>query len=161
MKLLNRKLLVLVVLSGFFVGCNSEAPILTIEHEFPNQMWTWNQPVNFEFNSPDTSDNYHLYLAISNEKDYPYQNIYTKVVTHFPNGDTTSQILSLDLYDKRGNHNGECSGDLCTSEFVMQESFTFLQEGQHNISLYQQMRNDSLRYIHGMELRLFREKVIN
>ena len=143
------------------VACDRDAPILSIEHEFSDQMWTWNQPVSFEFASPDTIDNYNLYLAISNEKDYPYQNLYTKVVTHFPNGDTTAQILSLDIFDKRGVHNGECSGDICSSEFVMQESFTFLQEGQHKIILYQQMRNDSLKHIHGMELRLFREKVIN
>lgn len=158
MKSTGRILLFLLFISFGLVSCSSDEPLLAIQYQFDNQVWTWDDPVTFHFSSPDTVEKYNLYLEVYNQKDYPYQNLYTKIVTYFPDGDSTSQVLSLDIFDKRGRHNGECPGDLCTVQFIMQENFTFRQEGDHRIILHQQMRDDSLRFIHGLELQIFKQE---
>lgn len=157
MKKAGRFFIFFILISFGLFSCNSGGPILVIQHQFEGGLWTWNDPVIFDFTAPDTLEKYSLYLEVANQKDYLYQNLYTKIVTYFPDGDSTSQILSLDIFDKKGRQNGSCSGMECKVQFVMQENFTFRQEGDHKIVLYQQMRNDSLTFIQGVELQIYRQ----
>ncbi len=114
--------------------------------------WTYADTARFNFSISDTSQRYHVYLSIEHADTFPFQNIYVRIHTFFPNGEHKVQVLPLDLFDASGRPNGRCSGGVCRAEFTLQERAIFPQVGTYALALEQYMRADSIAGIRALHL---------
>ncbi len=142
---------ILLLVFGFLL-CGCESLYFNERVEVAGDVWTYGDTKSFSFTVPDTQNLYDISLGIEYGKDYGYQNVYIELETLFPNGDTLTQPFSMDLADKFGNWLGDCSGDLCHKQSLLQPQTRFEQQGTYQLNFRQFTRKDSLMGIHALEL---------
>ena len=135
----------------FLVSCQSNL-IYEKKQDIPNGVWTYENALDFEFEISDTSGVYTLYLDFDHGSDYPTQNLYTQLVTTFPQGDTIQRMISFNLFDNTGTPNGKCSAEACRVRMILQENAYFSQAGTYQLNVAQHMRRDSLEGISAVGL---------
>ncbi|HMQ09002.1 MAG TPA: gliding motility lipoprotein GldH [Saprospiraceae bacterium] len=121
-----------------------------------DQVWSFDRILNYHFHAPDTSQFYDLVLTIQHDEQYRYQNLYTLITTHFPDGDTVEQMLSLQISDGKGLWLGKCSGGSCTVEINLQQGIRFPHPGRYALELKQHSRDDNLEGIQSVALAVIR-----
>jgi gliding motility-associated lipoprotein GldH len=109
-----------------------------------NQLWQYGQPLIYQFEIADTTARYDLYLDIDHTTDYPFQNLYTKIYTVYPSGRTAESQINIDLANKLGEWQGKCQGENCQLRVVLQQQTFFTEFGDHQLTLEQYTRRDSL-----------------
>jgi gliding motility-associated lipoprotein GldH len=135
-----------------FAACGKEKTVFEKEYTITNSAWTYADSLNFAFNIADTMAVYDIVVHIKHRADYGFQNLYTRIQTKFPTGDSRSQILNFDLADNTGQWMGKKSGSSRDFEVKIQENAFFNQTGQHVITLEQLMRKESLAGIERINL---------
>lgn len=120
----------------------------------PDGNWRYDQPLDFDFEIPDTSARYDLLLDVQHAGDYGFQNLYVQFHTTFPSGKAETQLVSLELAAQTGIWNGECSGNSCTVQIPLQVNAIFQELGTHRISVEQYMRKNPLPGVEGMTLKI-------
>jgi len=138
------------------VVLTSCGPTLVYEqlHPFPAQ-WTYTDSVQFRYEIQDVEEAYDLILTVSHTDIYPTQNLYTRFVTHYPNGLLDSEEVSLELADKFGQWLGECSGDKCELRIPLQQGAKYPEAGTYGLTIHQFSRQDSLQAMEGLGLSIY------
>lgn len=115
--------------------------------DISNDAWSYDQVLDFEFEITDTLQIYNLLLDITHDKEYSYQNLYTRIGTFFPSGQNIKETLSLELASKTGEWQGDCGSRYCKVQIPIQEGAFFNQAGKYKISLEQFMRKNPIQGI--------------
>ena len=136
-----------------FTSCG-DSPIYNESFDISDP-WNQTDSVIFELPAPDTSQAYALVLNVSHTTDYPFQNIYFKISTSYPSGRYTSNILNIDLADKRGVWYGDCRGQNCELSAPLREHFAFSETGIYQVTMEQFTRLDPLPGLSELELELW------
>ncbi len=126
---------------------------------FDQGAWVYQDSVDFEVTIPDTTTFFDLVLDLEHTTSYPYQNIYLYIHTLFPTGERYGKQVNIDLADKTGQWQGDCSGEVCNVRVDLQRSAYFNKMGVYTFTVKQFMRMDTLQSIQSVALRL-REKQI-
>ncbi len=121
---------------------------------FDNQEWTYSDTLDFKFSVIDTSKRYNLYLEIDHSKNYAYQNIYMNVFTKYPTGEQKQQRLNLDLAEADGKWKGECSGENCKAQVILQYNAYFNKLGVYYFSFEQLTRDQNLANINSISFKI-------
>ncbi len=131
-------------------------PNYIVEKELPITAgeWSYDQQLDFDFEIEDSLKLYNLLLDINYEKIYPKQNLYLRIHSLFPEREPIAQVLSIDLMDKMGRHQGDCNEAACTVEILLQKEAYFNTLGKHTIRLEQFMRINPLPGIKSMTLKV-------
>ena len=129
-----------------FASCDNNY-LYQEEKTLPGAVWTYRDTLDFSFTVADTSTLYNLYLDFKHSDAFPYQNIYLKLYTRFPDGKRLSKVRNFDLFDAQGTSNGQCSGGECSVRILLQDNAFFNTAGAYTITLEQYMRVDSLNGI--------------
>jgi len=122
--------------------------------EFEEKSWSYADSLDFQFSVVDTSLRYNLYLEIDHTKLYAYQNIYMNVMTKFPNGSEKTQRLNLDLAEPDGKWKGDCNGNDCNAQIILQYKAWFNQLGMHYFSFEQLTRDEKLQGINSISFKI-------
>ncbi len=139
--------LLLLSFSLFFLTACGTDYLLDQRYALDKETWTYDQILGFEADIPDTLSIYNLWIDIEHHKDFPFQNLYTRITTGFPDQRQIEQLLSFELADKFGNWQGDCSGQYCSYRIPIQEGAFFNQTGKHTFQLEQYMRADSIPHV--------------
>jgi len=134
-------------------GCG-EQPIYSATDSV-SESWTYDQPLSYTFDIEDNSTFYDLLFDLEYSTEFGYQNLYVKIVTEFPNGKSSKDIVSLNLTDGAGTFLGNCSSSSCEVEILLQEKFKFESVGKHTISVFQNSREPQLDGVKGATMKLF------
>ncbi|MDX2135022.1 MAG: gliding motility lipoprotein GldH [Saprospiraceae bacterium] len=113
--------------------------------------WAYADTLDFRFTITDTAARYNLYFDVMHVDTFPWQNLYTRLHTRFPDGKRLSKPVSFDLFNSRGESNGSCSGRRCTVQTVLQENTRFNLPGEYVFTVEQFMRRDSIPGIFAVE----------
>jgi len=132
----------------------SESFLYEKAYEPSNELWTYEEPLVFDFNIPDTSESYTFYLDIIHAVDYPFQNLYTKIKTVYPDQDDRSDVLSLELSNELGLWQGNCKSKYCKVRIPLQVDALFSATGAYQLELNQFTRRDSLPGLKSLALRI-------
>ena len=143
---MTHRLLSLSILLALALAACGPAYVYERSYPIPDANWTYAQPLEFSFQIDDTLRIHNLWLEIEHTTDYDFQNLYTRVTTHFPSGKELQEPLSLELADQVGRWNGDCSGSFCTLRILLQKAF-FSEPGSYRITLEQFMREDPVKGI--------------
>ncbi len=141
-------LLIPVLLS--FAGCDNA--FFDEVKEISGSIWTFENGLDFEFTVKDTEEHYNLVLEINHTTDYPFQNLYLKIITTYPSGKKVDDILSVDLADKSGRWFGDCNSSSCSTTVDLQKNILFKDAGKYVITFFQHTRTARLKGIKGLRL---------
>ena len=114
--------------------------IINESRDLPNGEWAYNDTLRFTFAIAGPLKLYDLFVEIEHAADYPWQNLYTRIYTEFPDGQRLHKPLSLELSDQLGQWQGRCRSDRCTVRIPIQQGAYFNQAGAYAITLEQYMR---------------------
>lgn len=132
-----------ICLSWVLSACGSDYYYAS-DHALPGGVWAFRDTVDFKFEIADTSARYNLYVDFVHADSFPFQNLYLRLKTQFPDGRRTSDVKSFDLYNGKGESNGKCSGSQCTVQLNLKQNTRFPQPGAYTITFEQYTRRDSV-----------------
>jgi gliding motility-associated lipoprotein GldH len=135
-------------------SCAGDRVIYEEMHDIENGQWVYGQTRDFNFEVSDTSLDYRLLLYLEYYTDYRWQNFYTEITTTFPGDSIKTDILSLDLASKTGQWYGNCNSQSCSLTIPLQEDVHFELPGNYGISFDQYMRDEDVRGITAIGLKL-------
>ena len=142
--------LILIVLIS---ACN-EKPIFSKKIAIEGN-WNYSNQLSFPFEIEQLDFTYDMIFSLTYGVDFGYQNIYVKIITQYPSGKETEDILSLNLTDGVGIFLGDCNSSHCQIDILLQEQFKFKEKGKYSITIIQNGREENLEQIFGAELKLF------
>ena len=134
---------ILLCITIGFAACD-ETYLLSDTKGIPNAQWSYSDTLDFKVPINDTTQLYNLYIQFAYADTFPYQNIYLKLSTKFPDGKRVSRVRAFDLFDIQGNPSGNCSGKTCQARIMLQDNLYFNQIGDYIITLEQFTRSNSL-----------------
>ena len=141
-----------------FMGC-TEKPLTEASWEASDDSgWTSEDRLTLNFDVKDSTARHDLVLKILHSKDYSWENLYIRVGNITPESDTMMAPVSLELANKKGQWQGDCSSSTCTAEVVLQEHFFFSKPGSYTIWVEPYMRINPIPEIQSVSLGLFPSK---
>jgi len=119
-----------------------------------NGKWDKNQSAHFEVNITDTISLYKFYLSVHNTTDYRYSNLFVFLSTTFPNGNISRDTIEFVLADPSGKWIGKGWGNVKESDILLKSNLKFPLAGKYDFHIQQAMREDTLKGINSVGLRL-------
>ncbi len=150
---INFKLFFFMGMIMLLSSCGKQA-LYDEQFEIDQAKWPKDQSVYFKVNVPDTSTVYDFYLTIRHKADYRYSNIYFFLNTHFPNGNQTRDTLECILANEEGKWLGKGWGTIKEDDILLNKNMKFPVAGTYNFSFQQAMREDTLKGIVSIGLRI-------
>lgn len=136
--------LFLVVIGCFLVtSCDSEA-VFDQYNSVPNQ-WHKDSIAQFNFQAPDTLENYNLYVNLRNTNTYKFSNLFLIVELNYPNGKAVKDTLEYKMAAPNGELLGTGFSDLKENKLWFRgykEVFKFSEEGDYTVNIQHAMRNN-------------------
>ncbi len=136
------------------LACSKEKVIFEKNYDLKNGQWAYGDTLGFTFSIADTMALYDIVMVIKHTHQYATQNLYMNISTKFPTGERPKQLLNIDLADNTGKWEGNCNSTECTFEIPIQPNAYFNTAGQYTITLEQYMREEYLKDIKSIALKL-------
>ena len=135
--------LFLVVFCCFLItSCDSDA-VFDEYQSVPNQ-WNKDSVVSFSFKTPDTLNNYNLYVNLRNTDAYKFSNLFLLVELNYPNGKAVKDTLEYKMAAPNGELLGTGFSDVKENKLWFRgfkEPFKFSEEGDYTVTIQHAMRN--------------------
>ncbi|MEO0340193.1 MAG: gliding motility lipoprotein GldH [Bacteroidota bacterium] len=152
----SKRLFFLLVLLSMFASC-AERFDQEVIHKIDDDIWKYQETLDFDFKVDDTTALYTFFMDIDHSIDYPFQNLYTKIQTTYPDAEVKEDVLSFELCDDFGLWQGKCRGELCKVRVPLQTKARFKSVGDYTLSFEQYTRRDSLSGLRQLALRVVKE----
>ncbi len=148
----NHTICIILFISSFLFSCKQEA-IYDQYQAIDNIAWEKDKEYYFTFHIEDNTTPYNVSFQLRNNNLYPYQNLWLFYSEEQPIGPLVRDTIECVLADEYGKWYG--SGiSLYQSSFPLRTNYTFPHKGQYTFSFRQGMRNDTLRGIQEIGLRI-------
>ncbi len=139
-----------------FTACDTNR-LYETNHDFADRTWKVSDAPDFEFKITDTGKKYNLYYNVRNSLDYPYSRIFiTYHLQDSTGNELQSKLDTQDLFDqKTGAPFGSSGlGDLYDHRFPLLRNYEFKIPGRYKIKLEQYTRQDTLKGILAVGVRV-------
>ena len=139
----TNKFLLTIVCCFLLVGCDSKA-VYDVYQSVPNQ-WNKNAVMSFNFQAPDTVNNYNLYVNLRNTNSYKYSNLFLIVELNYPNGKTVKDTLEYKMAKANGELLGTGFSDVKENKLWyrgFKEPFKFNEDGDYVVNIQHAMRKN-------------------
>ncbi|MDR1981741.1 MAG: gliding motility lipoprotein GldH [Tannerellaceae bacterium] len=144
----------LLIAIGCFacVSCENKA-VYDQYQVIENALWEKDKEYYFTFEVQDISVPYTITFEVRNNNWYPYQNLWIFYSEEKPIGSIRRDTLECMLADETGKWYGH-GISLHQSGFPVRTNYLFPHEGQYTFGFRQGMRNDALKGIQEIGLRV-------
>ncbi|EDP70926.1 putative gliding motility protein [Flavobacteriales bacterium ALC-1] len=136
--------LYLTIIGCFLItSCDSKA-VYDEYKSLPSQ-WHKDSVASFNFKSPDTTNNYNLYVNLRNTNDYKFSNLYLIVELDYPNGKVVKDTLEYKMAAPDGELLGTGFSDVKENKLWYRgfdDSFKFNEDGDYTVKIQHAMRNN-------------------
>ncbi len=117
-------------------------------------LWAWEDTRSFELNISDTVSPYHLFINIRHTDAYAYANCWLNLRSIGPLGDTLQVRVEIPLSEPDGYWLGECNSSMCLQRYLIGAGQRFPRSGLYRFELEQDMRENPLKGIQDVGIRL-------
>lgn len=147
--------LLVVAAVTLMISCDSQR-VYEDNREFPNRAWLVTDEPAFEFHIADSSRAFNVYYNLRNSLHYDWDRIYvTYVLTDSSGQELARKLVYNELFDPTGRPYGESGlGDLYDHQFPILTNYRFPHTGRHTLRLIQYSRQDTLRGILAVGVRI-------
>ena len=143
----------LFILCSFLLSACINQNTYTDFHSFKNGEWNKDSIYHFEVNISDTINPHQIFVETRNNNLYPYRNIWLFIKLETPSGSVRKDTIGFDLADDYGEWLGK-GINIYKLERLYEESFVFRQPGIYTFSIRQGMRDDVLKGINEIGIKL-------
>jgi len=119
-----------------------------------NQNWSYDKPVKVSVDIEDASQPYNVYINFRHTEDYSYSNIWLRLTQIAPSGKKTTVREEFQLAQQDGKWIGKGSGNLYSYRLIYKERFRFDTTGKHTFIIEQNMRDNPLKAVTDVGLRV-------
>jgi gliding motility-associated lipoprotein GldH len=116
-------------------------------------IWEKNREYSFACTISDTAAAYNISFEVRNNNLYPYQNLWIFCAEESPAGTIRRDTVECMLADEFGKWSGK-GISIFQSSFPLRTGYKFPHSGQYTFRFRQGMRNDTLRGIREIGLRV-------
>jgi len=116
--------------------------------------WNKDSVLTFNFNIEDTVSGHNLYIDLRNKGNYPNSNIWLFLSVSSPYGNSFSDTVEFTLATPSGRWTGSGIGDLFDNQFVYKSNVYFPQKGEYTFTIRHGMREDILKGIRDVGVRV-------
>jgi gliding motility-associated lipoprotein GldH len=159
--MIRLKLLFTTVFIGVFwaiSACNEPGTLLDQSTAISNHNWFYNNKTKTEVKITDTSVPYNLYFNLRHSADYRYSNIFILVHENSPDHHTKTIRYEFKLANPDGEWLGNGSGNLYNYRLALKTNYRFPAPGTYSFIIEQNMRDNPLRKISDVGLRVEKAK---
>ncbi|MBD3748289.1 MAG: gliding motility lipoprotein GldH [Sphingobacteriales bacterium] len=136
-----------------FSACNDHALVDTFE-SIPNQNWTYIKPIKAKVEISDSTKTYNIYVNFRHTADYRYSNIWLRFHVFGPKLRDFPERKEFQLALADGSWLGKGSGNLFSYQLIYKEGYKFPSSGTYTIIVEQNMRDNPLKYIADVGIRV-------
>ena len=147
------------ILGLVFITACKEDIIYSSEIKIIDESWSNGQKLNYIWDIQDTSLQYDILLTLKHGDDLKYHNLYTKIISVYPDSTKFENILSLELFSPNGRPLGECSGSRCNTPILLQEKVSFNKTGKYKIEIQQNSRDSVIQNISAIALEISKSEL--
>lgn len=155
------KLFLTTVFIGVFLvfpACNEPGTLIDQNTEISNHNWYYLNTVKTEVKIDDASVPYNIYFNLRHSADYRYSNIFVLVHQTAPNHQTKTTRYEFKLANPDGEWLGNGSGNLYSYRLPLLTNYRFPAKGIYSFTLEQNMRDNPLREVADVGLRVERAR---
>ena len=142
----------------YLLSCNLTTGVFEKNITIPKQQWESSFKPTIDFAIKDTVSLYNIYVVIRHTEAYNFNNVWIKASVEVP-GETTprSQQYDLALATNEKGWLGSAMDDIYENRILIQPETKFKKAGDYHFTLQQVMREDPLKHILNVGIRV--EKV--
>ena len=122
--------------------------------QIANYKWSYDDAKTFVAEIKDTTQRYNIYVNVRHSFQFEWRNAWVKIQTTFPDGKSFEKRINLVLSEPDGHWNGDCLGDNCDIQVVIQNNAVFPQPGKYTFKIAQDMRVNPLNAVKSVGLRI-------
>lgn len=104
--------------------------------------WDKSELVLFDFQAPDSTQTYDMFINLRNNEDYPFRNLFLIVKLDFPNGKVVADTLEYEMAKADGEWLGQGFSSVKESKLYYKEGIVFPELGDYEISIQHAMRKN-------------------
>jgi len=146
-------LFLLTALAVSLFGCSNNALVDTSQ-EITGRNWSYIKKVSIPVQVVDASKLYNIYFNLRHTADYKYSNIFILVHQKAPSGKKTTERKEFQLAYPDGEWLGSGSGNLYSYQILFRKNYQFPEAGTYTFEFEQNMRDNPLREISDVGLRV-------
>jgi len=114
---------------------------------FENYEWYAKDKAVFSVDITDTQSLNNISLMVRHADSYPYSNLFLFVTTKYPDEHETVDTMEVVLANKKGEWQGDGSGDIFDFKIPIKKNVRFSMPGKYKFIFEQAMREDPLPLI--------------
>lgn len=114
--------------------------------------WPYSDKIVFNYEIIDTAQAYNLFLEMSHNIEFSFENIYLNVTTIFPDGDIITNPVSFQLSNSQSEWIGDCSGENCHINIEMSSKAYYKKPGKYQLIFEQHSRKERIEGINSLEV---------
>ena len=149
--------LLLILCSCEWMACSPPSGFFEKDIVIPGQQWasSFRPTIAFDIQPADTNYRYNIYLVLRHTDAYNYNNIWIRGTVREP-GDTAARSgrYDLRLADNDKGWLGSGMDDIFEHRIKIQEETKFSRPGTYSLTLEQIMREDPLKHVLNVGVRI-------
>jgi gliding motility-associated lipoprotein GldH len=154
-----KNFLFIALISVFFISCG-KIDLYEKQAQIPEQQWFYNYVPGFTFHIEDTSSLYNVYIVLRHTDLYNYNNIWLNIGSKTPGDSMHFQKVNLVLASDAKGWEGRGTSDIFeVRKNISPGPVSFKRSGDYTFSIAQIMRENPLRYILNVGIRLEKVKM--
>ena len=123
-----------------FVSCDSNS--VFTEYKNISGNWNKNEKIEFLFQTPDSINNYNIFLNLRNDERYKYSNLFLIVNIDISDNETVSDTLEYRMTEMNGEWLGKGFSSLKENKLWYKENYIFPTNGDCTITVEHAMRKN-------------------
>ena len=144
---------IVCLLLGGTVSCG-RTDVYNEFNTLPKNGWFKRDVQRFTPEVPDTVNRYDVYLSLRHNGDYTYRNLWLFVSYNDEGGVLKTDTVNCELADEFGRWSGGGWGSYYQQEVLLNDDFRFSGEKEHVFTVQQAMRDDRIRGISDVGIRI-------
>lgn len=154
-----KKLLIIFLLSTLAISC-IKIDLFEKQVPIPSQQWFYNNVPQFTFHIDDTSSMYNVFVVLRHTDLYNYQNIWLRMGSKAPGDSMHFQNINLILASDSKGWEGSGMDDIFeVRKNISPGPVSFKKTGDYTFSIAQIMRENPLKYIMNVGIRIEKVKM--
>jgi len=156
-KLLVKRSILFLAVFSFASACNWTTGVFEKNMEFNGHEWSSSVKPDISFEMNDTVSLYNIYIVVRHTDAYHFNNMYVRVTVKEPgSGPAKTGDYDLELATNGKGWIGTAMDDIYDARLLIQPKTKFRKTGIYHITLEQLMREDPLKNVLSVGLRVER-----
>ncbi|HEY1055802.1 MAG TPA: gliding motility lipoprotein GldH [Emticicia sp.] len=150
---MSKLLFIPLLLIGLLSACTDNAVVDT-NQAISDRNWSYNKKVRVSVDIKDPQIPYNIYFNLRHTGDYKYSNIFVLIHETGPDKKKRTERKEFQLAYPDGEWLGSGSGNMNSYQLPFRTNYRFAKEGTYIFEIEQNMRDNPLREISDVGLRV-------